>query len=193
MFKIVIADYTLHCLSENLPDNYAKIDSKQAQLVDEIGFDRSSMSPSQHTGTCFLAVYSQHDERRPVLVVAQRYWPAVSGVFDPGVIFVPETHVLFFGAGTHILAYKLDIPEKLWEDSADLGFLHWERYGQWIIMSAETEVAVWDTQGGKRWSQYVEPPWMYTFESETMNLQIMGKVFTFPVDTGPLSVLNWLD
>ena len=56
----------------------------------------------------------------------------------------------------HFLAVK-----KRWEDEADTGFWNWERHGEFVIMSAELELAVWDIHGQKKWTTFVEPSWNY--------------------------------
>ncbi|HET6252313.1 MAG TPA: hypothetical protein VFE47_31795 [Tepidisphaeraceae bacterium] len=53
------------------------------------------------------------------MIVGQRFNP--SGGFNPGVLLVPETKILFVGAGERILAYQLDGPSRLWEDTAEAG------------------------------------------------------------------------
>lgn len=131
---------------------------------------------------CFLAVKKRFDW--PFLVVAQRYSPGGHAGFYPGVLFVPETHLLFIGAGTRLLAYQLDPPEKLWEDEADTGFWNWERYGELVIMSAELELAVWDIHGQKRWSTFVEPPWNYEIDGDLIHLDVMGQRTSFPLNRG---------
>ena len=78
--------------------------------------------------------------------------------FDPGLLLVPETGVLFLGAGERLLAYGLDQPRRLWEDTAEVGFWGWGRFGETVLMSAELELAAWDTSGRKLWTTSVEPP-----------------------------------
>jgi hypothetical protein len=52
-------------------------------------------------------------------------------------------------------------------------------------MSAEVELAAWTTSGEKLWSTFLEPPWGYFIESETLELDVMGTIRRFPVATGP--------
>src|SRR6266571_2234442 len=66
-------------------------------------------------------------------------------------VLVPETKLLFLGAGERILAYRLDPPTRLWDDRADTGFLGWEQHGDTILLAAELEFAAWTTAGEKLW------------------------------------------
>jgi hypothetical protein len=135
------------------------------------------------------------DESLLYLSVQKRFeWPFLyivrgyeyASVFPPGIIIIPETSLLLIGAGEHLFAYQLDIPKKLWEDGAELGFLHWERYGDYIIMSGEVELAVWDIHGVKLWTTFVEPPWEYTVHEDTVHLDVMGKKSSFFLQKGPM-------
>jgi hypothetical protein len=171
MFTATFHEYTL-CLEERLPALYTDY-CKHARLVEEIGFGNPPV------GTCFVAVKKRF--AWPFLVVAQHYSPGGYAGFYPGALIVPETHLLFIGAGKRLLAYRLDRPEKLWEDSADMGFWNWERHEDFVIMSGELELAVWDIHGQKKWSRFVEPPWDYTIDGNLIQLDVMGKKSTFPL------------
>jgi hypothetical protein len=134
--------------------------------------------------SCFLAV-TKGDEPRSRLVLAQRYQPSGSG-FEPGVAFVPETGVLFAGAGTRLLAYVLSgQPERLWEDYARCGFWHWSVHGSAVLMAAELEFAAWTSAGEKLWTTFVEPPWTYQVDGDQVQLDVMGRISEFPVSSGP--------
>jgi hypothetical protein len=98
---------------------------------------------------------------------------------------IPETHLLFIGAGTRLLAYDLRGPRRLWQDEADTGFWFWQRHGEVIVMSAELELAAWDTQGRKLWTTFVEPPWSYEVRGSDLVLDVMGRTTTFPLEVGP--------
>ena len=177
MFRITIGKYTLSCSQGTAPELYEKYCARAA-LVDEIDLDRVDGD------YCFLAV--QESQAWPFLVVAQRYRPAGYS-FYPGVVIVPETDLLLLGAGERLLAYSLGPgrPERLWEDKADMGFLAWERYQGFLIMSAELELAVWDVHGDKKWSTFVEPPWHYTVEGDMLHLGVMGRASSFHLSEGP--------
>jgi hypothetical protein len=107
-------------------------------------------------------------------------------------IFVPETDTIYIGAGERALTYQLNPPIKRSEEKADVGFLSWERHQQFIIMRAEMKIAVWDLSGNVLWSHFVEPPYEYILDNETMYLTIAGKPFSFPLSTGPRSPLQWM-
>lgn len=188
MFQIIVHGYTLSCFSGGLPEYY-EVYRQEAKLVDEIDLDSIS---SHWADTCFLAV--QKDETWPFLVVAQKYAPSGLGSSYPQALIIPETQMLFLGAGERIAAYRLDPPEKVWQDTAELGFHAFDRHGQFVIMRAELGIAVWTIQGKKEWAQFVEPPWTYMIDNETMHLDVMGYVLSFPLGSGPGSFkkLWWL-
>jgi hypothetical protein len=124
--------------------------------------------------------------RTPIRVSRQRVFDAWGFGFNPGALLVPETSLLFLGAGTRLLAYDLERPARLWEDRADIGFWRWQRHECFVIMSAELELAAWDTSGHKKWTTFVEPPWSYRVTADTVQLDVMGRLSSFPVETGPL-------
>src|SRR4051812_15741233 len=175
MFRVAIGEYSLLVHRGPLPGMYGEY-RRHAALAEEFGLD------SAEGEARFVAVATAHDW--PSLVVAQRFEPCVAG-FDPGVLLVPETGVLFVGAGTRLLAYRLDGPERLWEDQADVGFWRWAQHGAYVLMSAELELAAWDTRGRKLWTTFVEPPWQYRVEGDQVRLDVMGRLSSFPLASGP--------
>jgi hypothetical protein len=70
----------------------------------------------------------------------------------------------------------------------DCGHLGWARHGEFIVMSAELELAVWDIHGEKRWTTFVEPQWEYVVAEGLVHLDLMGQLSTFPLETGPSSL-----
>jgi hypothetical protein len=114
--------------------------------------------------------------------VAQSGTPQGAG-FEPGVLLVPDTKVLFIGAGERIIAYRLEPPMQLWDDTADTGFLGWAQHGDIILLSAELELAAWSTDGEKLWTTFVEPPWHYTVKDGSVELDIMGDKQSFSLRT----------
>jgi hypothetical protein len=165
------------CLNEP-PHGYASY-REHARLLDE--FDRAD-SEGRY---CFLAVMRGTDG--PLLVVEQRY-PAPGTGFHPGVLLVPESRVLFVGAGTRLLAYQLqDGPRRLWEDYANLGFWSWAQFDDVVLMSAEIELAAWSAEGVKLWTTFVEPPWSYTVSECQIHRDVMGNRSSFPLRQGPPS------
>ena len=136
---------------------------------------------------CFVAVRGDKgtgDLGWSELVIAQRYEPDQWG-FIPGALIAPETAMLFVGAGARLLAYDLSKPMRLWEDQADCGFWRWRQHGKIVLMSAELELAAWSTLGEKLWSNFVEPPWYYGVEGETIELDVMGRKSRFEISAGP--------
>ena len=99
---------------------------------------------------------------------------------------MPETAVLFIGAGDRLLAYELSgQPRRLWEDDADVAFWHWRVLPQAVLMAAELELAAWTRAGKKLWSTFVEPPWWYQVTGDRAQLDVMGKETEFPLLSGP--------
>jgi hypothetical protein len=174
MFSVTVGDYMLRCSPDGLADYMLYRD--RAQLVEE--FDLKDPEGA----VCFLNV--QKHDNAPFLVVAQRYSPAGGG-FDPGIALVPETHILFLGAGRRLLAYDLTTPRRLWEDTCNMGFWCWTRHGDYIVMLSELEMAAWDIHARKLWTRFVEPPWFYTVSNGMVHLDIMGQKSLFSLATGP--------
>ncbi len=83
------------------------------------------------------------------------------------------------------MAYDLAKPARLWEDEADEGFWSWARYTDIILMSAELELAAWNTKGDKLWSMFVEPPWSYEIADDTVMIDVMGSKTNFSLTDGP--------
>ena len=121
----------------------------------------------------------------PELAVAMRFEPEPAQGFHPGFLLIPEQHVIFVGAGTRLIAYRLSPVRRLWEDEAELGFWRWRRHGEIVLMSAELEFAAWNTQGQKLWSTFVEPPWHYDVDGEEIVLDVMGRTSRFSAASGP--------
>src|SRR5665213_3435133 len=151
MFTSTVGYYDISIQRGSLPNIYGDY-RKHATLTDEF-----ALRP--HEGElCFLSV--SRGQHWPVLVVAQRFELAEAG-FDPAAILIPESGVLFIGAGRRLLAYRLDPPQRLCEDATDAGFWEWSRQGDVVLMSAELELAAWDLAGRKLWSMPLEPAWEY--------------------------------
>jgi hypothetical protein len=167
MFTIGSGSFDLLCVHDALPAMIAKY-VNHASLAEQIDLTHSE-------GTfCFIAVRQQGKDW-PSLVVAQRYDPAGNG-FYPGALIVEETHRLFVGAGTRLLCYDLSAPSRVWEDSAECGFWFWRRDESEVFMGAELEFAAFDITGRKLWTQFVEPPWDFKLEVDTVVLDVMGSI-----------------
>ena len=173
-FRVVLGRYALGCVPDGLPSLFNEY-VRRAALAERFALDEANL--------CCVTV-RRTPEEWPFLVVAQSFSPAGSG-FEPGVLLVPETDRLFVGAGERILAYDLTTPRRLWEDSADTGFWGWARHSDIVVMSAELELAAWTTAGEKLWTTFVEPPWTYSVQGETVRLDVMGNQQTFSIRTGP--------
>jgi hypothetical protein len=176
MFNVAIDDYCFGVHRGPLPDLYNTA-RQHARLSEEF----APFGPDGET--CLIT--ARHTSDWPTLVVAQRFQPSSPG-FEPGILFVPETRTLFIGAGERLLAYDLDRPSRLWEDTADTGFWCWNRHQDIVVMSAELEFAAWDIRGLKLWTTFVEPPWQYRVDGDHIHLDVMGKMSSFPLLAGPL-------
>lgn len=150
-----------------------------ATLVDEIG----SVVTAEHVNT--LAVHKA-PFGDPILLVVVGHVPWYSG-HQPnvGLVLVPETHVLFVGTSDDVLAYDLRGPTRLWREEAIDGFWGWQRHGDYVLMSAETELAAWDIHGMKQWETFVEPPYDYRVADGTVHLTVMDVPAPFPLSDGP--------
>ncbi len=163
-------------VSDGLPVVYDSY-KKQATLADEFEISQPNL--------CCVTAGSA-GAPWPSLVIAQSRTVAGPG-FDVGVALVPETKTLFVGAAERILAYRLDPPERLWEDTVDAGFFSWAVFENTVLMAAELELAAWDHDAKKLWTTYVEPPWTYAVEGDRVYLDVMGRKSDFPILTGPQS------
>lgn len=173
---IVIGEYDLSFTLNGLPadiQNYTEHAHIVDQLPDNRAFDVDNV--------CVLTVAKGEDW--PFLVI-RRYCEH----FNPGVLFIPETHLLLVGAGSHLSAYRLDKPRKLWHETlAENGeFIKWLRSGEFVLMTADYELAAWDIYGWKKWSVNVESPWNYHIRKGMIQLEATGSQSTFPLDIGPL-------
>ena len=176
MFETSFGKYNVLCQAPGLP---ALVNEyfERARLAEQI-----DLSNPEGTSV-FFAVGEQN--LWPSLVVAQRCVPGEDSGFHPGALVVPETDLVFIGAGERILAYDLVGPSRIWEDSAEMGFWSWDRFGGFVLMSAELELAAWDIRAKKLWTTFVESPWSYTVEDDAVYLDVMGEKSQFPIDEGP--------
>lgn len=174
MFRVSIGEYQLSCLPNGLPELIGSY-RERAVLAEHCGSDGTVSSD------CFVSVGRPIEW--PFLVVTQRYSPCGCG-FHPGCLLIPETNVLFLGAGTRLLAYDLAKPSRLWEDECNTGFWSWYQHASVVLMSAELELAAWDTHARKLWSRFVEPPWAYTVSDNTIRLDVMGNISHLRLQTG---------
>jgi len=178
MFEVAFNEFTILCHPTALPELYSEYREKAALN------EKFELQDWTGGAWCFIGVRKDSGNGWPFLTVAQNYWPAGCG-FNPGVLLVPETSVLFIGAGERLLAYDLKKPKRLWIDSANTGFWHWKRHGSIVLMSAELELAAWTIDGVKLWSTFVEPPWTYLVRGESLTLDVMGRKSGFSLRHGP--------
>jgi hypothetical protein len=170
--------YTLSASVGGLPSAYSKF-AAHARLHEDLGIRSTD-------GTALFFSVRTLVQDWPELVVALRFAPGPEAGFYPGFLLIPESDVLFVGAGTCLLAYELStIARRLWEDVTDFGFWGWRRHGNIVLMSAETELAAWDIHGRKLWTMFVEPPWSYKVRGDCLDLDVMGRKSSFIAERGP--------
>jgi hypothetical protein len=177
MIQVTMAAYTL-TLAKSVPER-DDVRCAHATVVERFGSELGGRS----CGELHVEVRRGSDPW-PFLCVAQHYAPGRWAGSHPGLLLVPETSVLFIGAGERLLAYDLQGPARLWEDTADTGFHKWQRHDDMVVMSAELELAAWDIHGVKRWSCFVEPPWEYHVATGRVELDVMGTLSAFPLQAG---------
>lgn len=176
-FQVSMGGYRLLCTVGDLPSLYDKY-REYALVADEYDLEEEG-------SLCFLGVGAELIGSWPQLVIALRYDPPYRSAFYPGALIVPETGFLFFGAGTTLLGYDLHKNQRQWRDETNLGFWRWRRHGDFVVMSAELELAAWTLSGRKLWTTFVEPPWSYSVEDQELYLDVMGDRSHFPLGTGP--------
>lgn len=164
-FQFTCGNYTLR-LADSLPPMYYSY-CQRARLVETFELEGS------YSSLCYLSVARSHGW--PFLIVAQRYSPGPQSGFYPGALLIPETNLLFLGAGERLLVYTLEEPVRLGEYHLPGGFWQWERVQDRVILSSENELAVWDIHGRKRWDFALEPPWQYALEDDTIHVSMGGK------------------
>ena len=173
--EIVVDSYRVITCNDGLPELYDHY-REHAVLVDEIDLSSSKEA---------LSFFGVGNQSWPSLIVTQRYEPAGYG-FYPGILIVPETAIAFIGAGVRLLAYRLDpTPVRLWIDQTDRGFWTWARHGDFVLMSAELELAAFTITGTKLWAMFVEPPWTYEVLEDIVHLDVMGEKTSFSIGKGP--------
>lgn len=170
-FKVAVGTYVLGLVPSGLPALFNEYVA-HATLAEQIDLDEP--------GLCCITV--ARGSGWPFLVVAQSIGRAVG--LGPGALIAPDRDVLFVGGGERLLAYDLRQPRRLWEDSVEGGFWGWSRHGDVVLMAGELELAAWTVTGERLWSTFVEPPWSFGVEGETVRLDVMGKVDSFPLRSG---------
>jgi len=176
MYSVTLGKWSFSIEDGTLPDIYAAY-KEHAVLVDEIDINDDEGRP------LFISAGLAGQGGWPSVVIAQRYSPHGCG-FDSGFLLVPQSSLLFVGAGENLSCYDLSLPQKLWSDYADIGFLGWRHYREFVLMSAELELSVWNTSGEKLWTTFVEPPWGYSIQGDLVELDIMGKKHRRVLATG---------
>lgn len=174
MAVLSIGDYSIRMQEGESAPRMADLRGPSV-LVEEYGV------AGDDAGICYLSV--GRGLEFPFLEVLQRYSP--SGVGLPvGILLIPESHRLYIGAGTRLLAYDLTQPSRLWMDEVASGFWFWSRHGSVVLMGAELELSAWDIWGRRLWSASVEPPWDIAVANDVITLDVMGTVSRVRLQTG---------
>jgi hypothetical protein len=180
VFQVALDGYAVRCCPDGLPEWYESYRT-HAVLVDELDLQ------ADPENNCFVGV-SKGGLAWPFLVISVGRKPKwAEQEIKPGTLVVPETQRLFLGIQERLLAYDLANPCRLWEDRVDPDreFWAWERHGESVLMAAELEMAAWDLRGRKRWSTFVEPPWDYRVEDDTVHLTVLDVPVVFSLEQGP--------
>lgn len=178
--KITFGDYTLYCVDVLPPEEQAAQYRTHAQLVEEYG-DSSG-------GKKLYCITVRKGSDMPFLLITHHYARVEADA--PEFLFIPETHLLFIGAENHAQAYKLDTPKKLWSHAVYDHFLGWVRQGEFILLTGSRQLAAWDIYGWKKWMIDVQPPWHYNIQKSIVYLTHGGQQHNFPLDIGPLELLE---
>ncbi len=179
--KITFGAYTLHWIDTRLSsDEYAQYRDRTA-LLEELDFPADQTSSVQH-----MTVRTGGEA--PFLVITQACAHAPCQM--PQLLFVPETDILLIGLRTYALAYKLDVPKKLWKRQHGGVFTSWDRYDEFIVMASDTELAAWDIYGWEKWRVALRATYHYSIQQGMVLLDNAGEHLHFPLDIGPLVELE---
>ena len=174
MFTVSAGEYSILVQDGGLPSQYLSY-KQEAVMCDEHN--------RRGDGTlAFIAI--QRAARWPELCISFRYANASAG-FHPAVLVVPETEVAFIGAGESIWIYDLKTPRLLREEFVCVGFWAWQRHGQVVLMLSELELSGWALDGTKLWSTFVEPPWDFEVDGDSVTMDVMGCKSSFSLQMGP--------
>lgn len=86
------------------------------------------------------------------------WWERHTCSLPPHVLLVPETSVLFVGAGTTVVAVKVPEMTRLLEDDVTL-FWGFERVGECVLMLSEVDAALYSPTAEVLGRAPVEPPY----------------------------------
>ncbi len=177
MISIRMEDWELWIDDGRLPTIFASY-LKNAELVDQIDIN------NDEGRFLFLGISKgANNNGWPSVIIAQKYSDHQQ-TFSPGFLVVPDTSLIFLGAGERLLCYDLEQKVRLWEDETHCGFWGWSKSGSYILMSAELEFGVWDQSGKKLWSTFVEPPWSFKVQEQILELDVMGDIQKFRLSDG---------
>ncbi len=177
MISIKMEDWELRIEDGSLPSIFTSY-LKNAEFVDQIDVNNDE-GRFLFLGVCNGVTKSGW----PSVIIAQRYQDHRQ-TFSPGFLVVPDTSLIFLGAGERLLCYDLEKKVRLWEDETDGGFWGWSESGSYILMSAELEFGVWEQSGKKLWSTFVEPPWSFEIKEQIVELDVMGAIQNFRISDG---------
>ncbi len=177
MISISMEDWDLQMEDGSLPSIFTSY-LKNAEFVDQIDVNNDE-------GRFLFVGISKGATNNgwPSLVIVQKYQDHRQ-TFSPGFLVVPDTSLVFLGAGERLLCYDLEGKARLWEDETGCGFWSWSKSGSYVLMSAELEFGVWNESGKKLWSTFVEPPWSFAIEEQTVELDVMGTIQKFRLSDG---------
>ncbi|MEL6839768.1 MAG: hypothetical protein AAFP85_10775 [Pseudomonadota bacterium] len=177
MLSIMVDDWELRIQDGDLPSIFtAYLD--HADYVDKIDLDNP-----EGRFLFFGALNRGQEDGWPSIISAQKYRDE-RRTFTPGFLVVPNTSLVFVGAGERLLCYDVQNKTRLWEDETTFGFWAWRRFDRYVLMSAEIEFGVWDQHGKKLWTVFVETPWGYEVKNDYVELNVMGTRTIYKLSDG---------
>jgi hypothetical protein len=123
---------------------------------------------------------------RPSLVTTVGYH-RLDGDFGAGAVLVPETRSLFVAGGGWACCYQHDGDHWSRQWAYEVELLVWGlvRDGDWIVLSAETELIIWDLEGRRRLAAAVEPAWSYEIDGTLVRVEVEGVARTIEIPSWP--------
>lgn len=170
MIEFSIANYNIQIYIQEPPgslDYYRE----RAKFIDEQDLSRKGTNDVE-----LYIIISKGFQNPDYSIIAFSSFPIGVAGFRPGLHYESETDVLFIGAGTRIKTYRLSDNKLIFEKNDGLGFWSWNRYSDYIIQQAETDIRVFNLKGEELWGTYVSPPYNFHITGDKIILEFEGIV-----------------
>jgi len=145
LFSFSADDYTTEVWS-------GSHDGIPAKFTDR--FDSCARDP----GAGAMTVVVSHRERGSLLRLQVHGAPLEHTWRPLALLFVPETGILFAGAGTTAVAIDVNKGRRIWTDGKSDLIWCWLRAGDVMVLVDELELTAYDLHASKLWRTYIEPP-----------------------------------